>query len=596
MADKQQLLHRYWGYDTFRPLQGDIVDAVVQGLDVLALLPTGGGKSVCYQLPALLREGLCLVVSPLIALMKDQVQQLNDRRLKAACIVSGMSGEEVRRVLYNAIAGELKYLYVSPERLRQRLFLEHLRQMKVGLIAVDEAHCISQWGYDFRPPYLQIADVRTYHPAAPLIALTATATPAVEEDICRLLRMPQARRFRASFARPNLVYRVWHGGDKTGYLLDLLLRSEGSAIVYVRNRRLTQQTADLLNGHGVSAAAYHAGLEAAERDRRQALWMQGKLRVMVATNAFGMGIDKPDVRYVVHLEAPDSVEAYFQEAGRAGRDGKPAEAVLLYAEADRSLLAHHLDTDFPTLKEIRNVYRALCNHYQLPMGSGADSRFDFDLQALCATYGFGVRLFYSACRFLEREGLIALPEREEACSTLFIPLRRDELYRFQVDHMVLGNLLQVLLRMYPGLFTGSTPVDEGKVAARCFMERGEVCVLLSQLHAMHVVDYRPRPEKPQILFPTARINEKDLFPADEHYQMLHDTARCRLEAMLRYAENDTVCRQRQLLEYFGEKSDEDCGRCDVCLHQKEREEVETMRRKLDEGGLYLDENLSLNAR
>ena len=629
MPDKYQLLHRYWGYDTFRPLQKEVIDSVVQGRDVLVLLPTGGGKSLCYQLPALMREGLCLVVSPLIALMKDQVQQLRDQRLKAACLVSGMSGEEGTEVLYNAIAGELKFLYVSPERLRNRRFIEHLRKMKVGLIAVDEAHCISQWGYDFRPPYLQIAEVRAYHPQAPLIALTATATQTVEDDICERLLMHDCRRFCGSFYRPNLSYQVWRGEDKMSRLVDLLLREEGSVIVYVRNRRMTQAASDFLNANNISAACYHAGLDMDERDRRQSLWMEGRYRVMVATNAFGMGIDKPDVRLVVHLDIPDSMEAYYQEAGRVGRDGLPARAIMLCSEADDARLEKDLEIDFPKVNYIRNIYKALCNYYKIPMGSGADSRYDFDLVEICNAYNFEARRFYSAGRFLEREGLIALPEREEAFSQLYIPLKREELYRFQVNHLAMGNLLQAIIRLYPGLFTGATPIDEGRIAKRCFMEPEDVASLLSQMNDMHVVKYRPRPTKPQILFPSARIDEKEFFLNDESYVRLQTSARQRMEAMLLYVHNDKECRSRQLLAYFGEKEAVDCGICDVCrkkdashlppveakiaeilaqgaLSVKELcgrlEEMgypdapDAVKTLLDKGIVYLDKNLFVNSR
>ncbi len=629
MPDKFQLLHRYWGYDTFRPLQEEVIDSVVQGLDVLVLLPTGGGKSLCYQLPALMREGLCLVVSPLIALMKDQVQHLGDKGLKAACLVSGMRGEESTKVLYNAIAGELKFLYVSPERLRNRRFIEHLRQMKVGLIAVDEAHCISQWGYDFRPPYLQIAEIRAYHPHTPLIALTATATPAVVDDICQRLQMHNCRRFKGSFYRSNLSYQVWRGDDMTTRLLDLLQREEGTAIVYARNRRLTQSVADLLNANNVSAACYHAGLDMNERDRRQSLWMEGKCRVMVATNAFGMGIDKPDVRLVVHLDIPDSLEAYYQEAGRAGRDGRPARAVLLCSRADDARLERDLDIDFPQVGYIRNIYKALCNFYKIPMGSGADSCYDFDLVEICNAYNLDVRRFYSACRFLEKEGLISLPDRGEAFSQLFIPLKRDELYRFQVDHLVMGNLLLAIIRLYPGLFTGATFIDEGRVARQCLMEPCEVVSLLVQMNDMHVVEYHPRPTKPQILFPSARINEKDLFLNDECYSQLRSSAHQRKEAILQYVHDDRQCRSRQLLAYFGEDDSSNCGICDVCRKKKTsnlppvEEKVAEMldqgalsvkelcgnlenmgypdasgvvKALLDKGVVYLDKNLFVNSR
>ena len=579
---RYSLLKKYWGYDTFRPLQEDIIDSVMQGHDTLALLPTGGGKSLCYQLPALMREGLCLVVSPLIALMKDQVQQLNDRRIvatigeqrqsvKAACLTAGMAPDAVSAVLNNALCGGLKFLYVSPERLRQRRFIEHFRQMKVGMIAVDEAHCVSQWGYDFRPPYLQIADIRPYHPSAPLIALTATATPAVADDICQRLLMKDCRRFQASFVRPNLAYMVIRDSDKNRRLLRIVKGIGGTGIVYTRSRRGTQIAARFLEASGIPATFYHAGLSAAERDRRQADWMNGTYRVMVATNAFGMGIDKADVRYVVHLDLPDSLEAYFQEAGRAGRDGEKSYAVVLTDDGDMARLKSDFEISFPTLRYIRNVYRALCNVYRIPVGSGADSQFDFDIESICRTYGFAPREFYSACQVLEREGLISIPDREDTASTLYIPVARDELYRFQVDHQRLGDLLQVLMRMYPGLLEGDVPVDERKVAARCYTDSAHVVKMLGELDAMHIVRYRPCPKGPQVYFLSERIDENLIQPSDEHYGLLKATARRRMEAMEAYVTCDEVCRSRQLVAYFGEQASGDCGHCDVCLHRLQAE-------------------------
>ncbi len=564
MTDKLKLLRRHWGYDSFRPMQEEIIDSVMQGRDTLALLPTGGGKSLCYQLPALMLDGLCLVVSPLIALMKDQVQQLNARRIKAACIVSGMRSEEVTGVLANAVSGELKLLFVSPERLKQRLFIEHFRCMRVSLIAVDEAHCVSQWGHDFRPPYLEIASIRVYHPAVPVMALTATATPAVADDICTLLQMRQCRRFCASFVRPNLVYRVCHDDDKTRRLLHLIRSIGGSGIVYTRSRRGTQSTAQTLQGHGIAATFYHAGLTARERDSRQSMWMQGGCSVMVATNAFGMGIDKPDVRFVIHLDLPESLESYFQEAGRAGRDGQPAYAIMLCNEADILRRRRDLDADFPTLKYIRNVYRALCNVYRIPMGSGADTRFDFDLEQICKTYNFQLREFYAACRFLEREGLISIPDRENIASTLYVPIARDELYRFQVNHQRLGELLQLLMRMYPGLLTEAVFIDERKVAQRCFAETSDVVAMLMRLKEMKIADYRPHTDKPQIFFLAPRIDENSICAMQHNYDQLHQAAERRLDAVCTYAMQDTLCRSRFLVNYFGEQGVADCGRCDVC--------------------------------
>ncbi len=627
MADKHSLLKRYWGFDRFRLRQEEIIDSVLAGNDTLVLLPTGGGKSICYQLPALMMDGVCVVVSPLIALMKDQVQQLCERHLKAACIVSGMSLQETTGVLNNCLSGTLKFLYVSPERLRQRLFIEYFRKMKVCMIAVDEAHCVSQWGYDFRPPYLQIAEVRKYHSSAPLIALTATATPDVVDDIEFRLQMRGRHRFQTSFARPNLSYIVVHDEDKTTRLLRLIRSIGGCGIVYTRSRRNTRQVAERLEAEGVSALFYHAGLDGAERDHRQSLWMNGKRQVMVATNAFGMGIDKPDVHFVIHLDAPESLEAYFQEAGRAGRNGERAYAILICSDSDNVRLGKSFDEDFPSVKYIRNVYRAICNYYQIPVGSGADSTHDFDLERLCETYNLSPRGFYSACRFLEREGLVSLPEREQVYSTLYIPLGREELYRFQVDNMRYGDMLQAAIRLYPGLFTATSPIDERKLAARCFTDADTIRDMLKRLDDMHVVEYRPRPRMPQIVFSSARIADGDIYLGDDNYNVLKEAARRRIDAMEAYMACDTVCRSRQLLAYFGETDGvSDCGHCDVCRpaahsvadtekavraaleanrispqqlrHLLENDGhagvADVVRRMLDSGEIYLDKNLLLS--
>ena len=624
MANKQQLLKRYWHYETFRPCQEEIIDSVLQGRDTFALLPTGGGKSLCYQLPALMMEGVCLVVSPLIALMKDQVQQLNERGLHAACLYAGLGRGDITALLGNAMAGSLKFLYVSPERLRQRMFIEHFRRMKVCLIAVDEAHCVSQWGYDFRPPYLQIADIRDYHPEVPLLALTATATPPVVADICDKLRLRLPQMFHSSFARSNLVYTVVHSGEKYSSLLRLC-GSSGCGIVYTASRRRAETVAAHLNAGGVTAAFYHAGLSGAERDKRQADWMADRQRVMVATNAFGMGINKPDVRFVVHIDVPDSLEAYFQEAGRAGRDGMPARAVMLCDDGDLRRLDSNLEIDFPPIKRIRAAYNALCNYYRIPMGSGAESRYDFKLNEICNTYGFDVREFYSCCRFLEREGLVLLPDREEAYSKLFITVGRDELYRFQMDHMRMGDMIQVAIRMYPGLFTGAMPIEERKIAARCMSDTAEVRQMLTKMHLMNLVEYTPRPQAPQVVFCTERIDASSISLGEQWYSALKQAASQRVAAVRRYVMNDRVCRSRQLLEYFGQTESEDCGRCDVCqsrqpqesgveeavlhilrtgslspaslsallLEQGFKDGAETVRSMLDRGVIALDKNFFL---
>ena len=627
MPDKHSILKRYWGYDTFRPLQEGIIDSALAGNDTMVLLPTGGGKSLCYQLPTLMMDGLCLVVSPLIALMKDQVVQLHSKRIKAACITSGMVPDDISAVLNNAVCGELKFLYVSPERLRQRQFIEHFRRMKVCLIAVDEAHCVSQWGYDFRPPYLQIADIREYHPSVPLMALTASATPPVIDDMCARLCMRTHKTFLGSFVRPNLGYSVVCDENKGKRLLAELDAFDGSAIVYTRSRRYAEQTAALLNANGISAEFYHAGLTAAERDRRQGLWMTGERQVIVATSAFGMGVDKPDVRLVVHIDVPESIEAYYQEAGRAGRDGKPARAVLLFGGADRSRLYDGFAADFPEPGYVRNVYRALCNFYSLPMGSGADSRHDFDPWKVCGTYNFSVREFYGACRFLERDGLIALPELNEASSMLYVPAGRDEIYRFQVTHMRLGGFLQTLMRMYPGLLTEPVPIDEKRIASRVNTDVVDVIAMLGELHAMKVAEYRPCPKKPQIIFPSPRIDEREIALQLQQYDKLKAAARQRLEAMMAYIDNTSECRSVQLAAYFGQTVAEPCGCCDVCMRSKApsakecqdavkqmlssrrlpphevctlleakgyTEVKEVLRDMLDRGIVYLDKNLLLS--
>ncbi len=581
MADKspRELLKRYWGYDAFRPLQEDIIDSVIQGNDTLVLMPTGGGKSLCYQIPALAKEGICLVVSPLISLMKDQVQQLRDRGIKATCLVSGTTGIEQEIIFNNCIHGNVKLLYVSPERLRQRVFIEHFRQMKISMIAVDEAHCISQWGYDFRPSYLEIARIRVYFPMVPIIALTATATAEVVTDIQRqLMFRPHSRLFQTSFRRDNLAYMVFHEMDKEGRMLRILRKVDGCGIVYVRNRRRTREVAELLTHNGITAAYYHAGLEPKERDIAQGRWMNGEVSVIVATNAFGMGIDKPDVRCVIHLDIPSSIEAYFQEAGRAGRDGMKAYAVLLYNEADLEALQQNFELSFPSRQKIANIYRAICNYYQLPIGSGENCQFDFDLEGLCNTYRFNVLELYNACRFLEREGLLTLPEREESESKVFVPISREELYKFQVEQPKYSDLLLLMLRLYGGLFTDFVPISERVLARRMYMDVEQITNMLLHIDALKVIVYQPKKKKPQIVFTSPRIDAKDLYLSDSNYRDLKEHAEQRKTAMrdyvtagTKFADKDSdgdSCRSDLLLEYFGEQSSGSCGICDLCLTAK----------------------------
>ena len=532
----------------------------------MVLMPTGGGKSLCYQIPALMKEGLCLVVSPLISLMKDQVQQLHDRGIKAACLVSGTSGMAQEIIFNNCIHGNIKLLYVSPERLRQRVFVEHFRQMKVSMIAVDEAHCISQWGYDFRPSYLEIACIRVHFPSVPIIALTATATPKVVSDIQQqLMFRPHSRLFQTSFYRSNLAYMVFREMDKEGRLLRIIRKTGGSGIVYVRNRRRTREIAELLTHNGIASAYYHAGLDSKERDAAQERWMKGDAMVIVATNAFGMGIDKPDVRCVVHMDIPSSIEAYFQEAGRAGRDGKKSYAVMLYNDADLETLQQNFDLSFPSRQKIAATYRAICNYYQLPIGSGENCQFDFDLEGLCGTYHISALELFNATRFLEREGLLLLPEREESESKVYVPIRREELYRFQIDHPKYSNLLLLLLRLYGGLFTDFTPISERLLARRMYMDTEQITDMLMHMDAMKVIVYQPKKKKPQIVFSSPRIDDKNLYLSDCNYKNLKDQANRLKEAMRAYVTAETGCRSNMLLGYFGEATTHTCGACDLCL-------------------------------
>ena len=568
-----EILEKYWHYDSFRPLQEEIIDSVLSGRDTLALLPTGGGKSLCYQIPALAKEGVALVVSPLIALMKDQVRSLTEKHIKARCLVSGMTKREIETVLNNCINDRVKLLYVSPERVQSRTFIDHLRQLNVSLIAVDEAHCISQWGYDFRPPYCEIARIRQYHPSAPVVALTATATPEVVDDIKEKLDFRNGKVFKSSFFRPRLSYSVFEDEDKTGKMLRIIKGVGGSGIVYVRNRRRTIELANLLNDNDIPAAAYHAGIPLKERDQRQKEWQKSSRGVMVATNAFGMGIDKPDVRFVIHYDLPESPEAYFQEAGRAGRDERQAYAVQLYQRSDVERLHSSLERDFPSLNYIRNVYRAVCNFYQIPVGSGQDSRFDFEMEKICAAYSFDVYTFFSAMRFIEREGLVALPEHSELQSRLFITVGKEELYRFQVSNREIGDMLTSLLRIYGGIFTDYTPISENAIGQRCGKTETQVANMLKELNRLQMAEYIPKTLKPQIIFSSPRIDIKDLYVSDRNYKDLKRSEANRREAIIRYATNNSECRSRQLLRYFGEEQQSGCGICDVCLARKRQESL-----------------------
>ncbi len=566
-----ELLKRHWGYDAFRPLQEEIVQSVLSQHDTLALLPTGGGKSLCFQLPAVAQEGICVVVSPLISLMKDQVAQLKRLRIKAACLVGGMNRHQQEVVLNQSVYGDLKLLYVSPERLQSKTFLEHFKMMRVNLLVVDEAHCISQWGYDFRPAYLQIAALRAFHPQVPVMALTATATPVVVQDIRQQLLFKNDRLFQSSFSRSNLAYMVLREDDKQGRMLRIVRKVGGSGIVYVRSRSRTVEVAAQLQQAGITAAAYHAGLDSAVRDSRQQLWMQNQVQVMVATNAFGMGIDKPDVRFVIHWDIPGTPEAYFQEAGRAGRDGLRSYAVLLYGEADLQHLHHAVEQSFPPLNEIRNIYNAVCNFYRVPVGSGTELRAEFRAEEICHNYNFQPYTFFCALRFLEREGLLLVPDREESVSQLLILSSREDLYRLRLADETYNLLIEVLLRLYGGLFTDFTYIYEGEMAKRIGCSEKNVRELLRRLHEMGYVSYQPKVIGRTIYLPTPRVDSHSLMLSDANYAQQKRLAYSRMEVMKQYVTSSETCRSRQLLAYFGETDAAACGLCDVCIAERKRQ-------------------------
>jgi len=563
----RQILLKYWGYSSFRPLQEEIIQSVLDGKDTLALLPTGGGKSICFQVPALAREGLCLVISPLIALMKDQVDNLKKRGIPAAAIYSGMHRDEIDLVLSNAKFGETKLLYISPERLESTQMRDAIDRMKINLLAVDEAHCVSQWGYDFRPPYLKIAEIRPFIPGIPILALTATATPKVVKDIQQKLEFRKEHLFQQSFERKNLIYVVIKEEDKRQRLLRIIRKVKGPGIIYVRNRRETKQIVDFLIKNNISADFYHAGLDAKTRERRQQAWMKEEKRIIVSTNAFGMGIDKPNVRFVVHLDLPDCIEAYFQEAGRAGRDLKRSYAILLCEEADILNARQNLKTAYPALATIRSIYQALGNFLQLPVGSGYDEPFEFDISKFCEQFKFQQVIVYNALKFLEKEGFVALNEGLNNPSKLFIKANKEGLYRFQVANEKYDPFLKTLLRSYPGLFNDFVMIHEGELARRVEMPLEQVVKHLKYLETQNILDYVPRTSKPMVVFLQERVNANNLSISPENYKHRLEEATKRLDALIGYIEETRKCRSQLLLAYFGEKNTKRCGMCDICLER-----------------------------
>jgi ATP-dependent DNA helicase RecQ len=563
------LLHktllRYWGHSAFRPLQQDIIESVIAGKDTMALLPTGGGKSVCFQVPGILREGLCLVISPLIALMKDQVENLRKKEIAAQAIYAGMHAREIDLILSEAVNGTLRFLYLSPERLLTESFLEHLQQMPVGTIAVDEAHCISQWGYDFRPPYLRIAEVRSYFPQVPVIALTATATPEVTADIMDKLAFRNGILFSKSFARENLIYLSIQEEDKYNRIIRICRKVAGTGIIYVRNRKATEEVAGFLGSKGISALAYHAGMTPEQRDQRQHDWISGSARVMVATNAFGMGIDKPDVRFVIHIDIPDTPEAYFQEAGRGGRDGEKSYAVLLFEKADILKARTSLRQAWPEVADIRMAYNALGNYFRLAVGSGRDCSFDFSLGDFATTMNRPPRDVYYCIKALEQQGYLTLSEGFLEPSRLMILTHAEDLYRFQVKNIRLDPFIRLILRSYAGIFSGFVKINEESLAARMKISVREVMQMLKFLEESGIIAYQPRKSLPQIYFVLARQDVAYLSFNNNDYLARKERAEQRLEVMISYATSDTKCRSLRLLEYFGEKGAQRCGFCDVCL-------------------------------
>jgi ATP-dependent DNA helicase RecQ len=548
-------------------MQEEIIQSVLDGKDTLALLPTGGGKSVCFQVPALAMDGVCLVITPLIALMKDQVENLKKKGIKAVAVYSGMHRNEIQIAFDNCVYGDIKFLYLSPERLQTDQFQQVIRKLKVNILAVDEAHCISQWGYDFRPPYLQIAEIRKFIPDVPVLALTATATPGVITDIQKNLGFKKENVFRKSFERKNLTYVVIKEEDKNGRLLRILKKIPGQGIIYARNRKKTVETAIFLQKNGIKADFYHAGLDVISRSRRQDAWIKEESRIIAATNAFGMGIDKPNVRLVVHIDLPDSLEAYFQEAGRVGRDEKRAYAVTLFQQADLARLQENLEKEYPPVEKIKEIYQALGNYFQLPVGSGKDESFDFEIYAFSRNYSFNPVIVFNSLRFLEREGYILMNESLETPSRIHFESNREDIYRFQVENKSLDPFIKLLLRSYSGVFTEFVQVNESELSKRAGINEKDVVLNLQKLQKAGILSYAKRPGKPQIIFPVERLDLKNLRISAENYHERKRFATVRMEAVLEYITCDEHCRSQVLIKYFGETGAPRCGRCDVCLER-----------------------------
>jgi ATP-dependent DNA helicase RecQ len=564
-----QILKQYWGFDSFRPLQEDIINAVLEGKDTLALLPTGGGKSICFQVPALAKDGICLVVSPLIALMKDQVENLKRKGIPSLSVYSGMSFIETKKTLQNAIHGNYKFLYVSPERLETKLFLEYLPAMNINLIAVDEAHCVSQWGYDFRPPYLRIANLREYLPGVPVLALTASATKNVQDDICEKLSFDKnQKRFQQSFERPNLSYSAFNVPSKQNKLLEILNNVKGTAIVYCKSRKHTKDIADLLRLNNINADFYHAGLNNEERNRKQENWINNKTRVIACTNAFGMGIDKPDVRVVVHYDVPDCLENYYQEAGRAGRDGKRAYAVLLYNERELHELELQANVRFPGKDIINKIYTDVMNYLQVPAGSGEGISYDFDLTVFSSSFKTDILTATYSIKALEQEGIFIFSDTFFKPSSVIFTCTKEEINELEKHQPVFDSLVKALLRSYEGIFDFPANISETHLAKFSNQRREDIIQQLQQLMQLGIISYMPQKEKPQIILLQNRMYKDSLIINLENYLKRKKLFEERIAAIIAFAINHTECRSKQVAFYFNAPVEKKCGICDNCISQQ----------------------------